>query len=139
MQRKRLATGKVVGAWSYESPNYAGITVGVKNSNGDLQPVIHAESVRCADGLVDRVVILKAELRKLGFVIVEDEETKQEPVKGSIDGILISHSADDVSFWEGFSLSEEDEEAIWSILKKYDTQGCSVRGTRKEVVEEIKK
>ncbi len=137
MQKKRLATGKVVGAWSYESPNYAGITVGVKNSNGDLQPVIHAESVRCADGLVDRVVIHKSELKKLGFLIVEEGETEQRPFKDSIDGILISHGADDVSFWEGFSLSEEDEEAIWSILKKYDTQGCSVSGTRREVVEEV--
>lgn len=54
-----------------------------------------------------------------------------------ISGIIYEHGADDYALWEGFSLSEEDEEAIQSILSKYDTQGYSVRGSRKEIGEEV--
>lgn len=54
-----------------------------------------------------------------------------------IAGILFEHGRDDFGFWEGFELSEEDEIAIWQILQKYDTRGCSVRGTRKEIAREI--
>ena len=54
-----------------------------------------------------------------------------------ISGILFSHDDGDIGLWEGFSLSEEDESAIMGILSKYDTEGCSVRGTRKDIAEEI--
>lgn len=54
-----------------------------------------------------------------------------------IDGILFEHGKDDFGLWEGFDLSEEDENAIWKILQKYDTRGCSVRGTRREIAKEI--
>ena len=58
----------------------------------------------------------------------------------TIIGILMMHKdgeSIDFGLWEGFSLSEDDENAIWGILSKYDTQGCSVRGTRKEIAEEM--
>lgn len=61
----------------------------------------------------------------------KDEETTR------ISGIIFEHGNDDFGLWEGFNLSEEDENAIWNILSKYDTEGCSVRGTRKEIAEEI--
>ena len=54
-----------------------------------------------------------------------------------ISGIIFEHGKDDYGLWEGFVLSEEDEAVIWQILQKYDTEGCSVRGTRKEIAEEI--
>lgn len=54
-----------------------------------------------------------------------------------ISGILFSHDDGDVGLWEGFYLSEEDESAIAGILSKYDTEGCSVRGARKDIAEEI--
>lgn len=54
-----------------------------------------------------------------------------------ISGIIFEHGKDDFGLWEGFVLSEEDENTIWKILSKYDTEGCSVRGTRKEIAEEI--
>ena len=56
-----------------------------------------------------------------------------------ISGIIFEHGKDDYVLWEGFNLSEEDETAIWQILQKYDTEGCSVRGTRKEIAVEISK
>lgn len=50
-----------------------------------------------------------------------------------IAGIIIEHGPDDYGIWEGFCLTEEEENAIWKILEKHDTQGCSVRGTRRDV------
>ena len=60
-----------------------------------------------------------------------------EKDRTKICGIMIEHGANDFGYWEGFNLSEEDEEKIWNILAKYDTEGYSVRGTRKEVLKDI--
>lgn len=54
-----------------------------------------------------------------------------------IVGIVIEHGKDDFGYWEGFNLTEAEENAIWNILNKHDTEGCSLRGTRKEIAEEI--
>lgn len=54
-----------------------------------------------------------------------------------IAGIVIEHGKDDFDYWEGFSLTEAEENAIWDILRKHDTEGCSIRGTRKEIAKEI--
>lgn len=53
-----------------------------------------------------------------------------------IVGIVIEHGKDDFGYWEGFSLTEAEENTIWNILSKHDTEGCSIRGTRKEIIEE---
>ena len=57
--------------------------------------------------------------------------------KNRICAIIFEHGNDDYGIWEGLHLSEEDENAIYEILAKYDTQGCSLRGTRKEVAKEF--
>ena len=62
-------------------------------------------------------------------------QTDDEAVK--IEGILFVHGEDDFGLCEGFCLSEEDENAIQQILSKYDTEGWSVRGTRKQIAEEM--
>ena len=54
-----------------------------------------------------------------------------------ICGILFEHGNDDFGFWQGFCLTEEEENAIWKILSKHDTEGCSIRGTRREIAEEL--
>ncbi len=54
-----------------------------------------------------------------------------------ISGIIIEHGKDDFGYWEGFYLTEEEENAIWDILRKHDTEGYSIRGTQKEIAEEI--
>ena len=54
-----------------------------------------------------------------------------------ISGIIFEHGKDDYGLWEGFNLTEDEENAIWDILRKHDTEGCSIRGTRKEIAEEI--
>jgi hypothetical protein len=64
-----------------------------------------------------------------------EKETENEIT--TISGIIFQHGADDFGLWEGFVLSEEDENAIWKILQKYETEGCSVRGTRKEIAYDL--
>ena len=54
-----------------------------------------------------------------------------------ISGIIFEHGKDDFGLWEGFLLTEEEENQIMEILMRHDTEGCSVRGTRKEIAEEI--
>lgn len=54
-----------------------------------------------------------------------------------IAGIVIEHGDNDFGYLEGFYLTEEEENAIWDILSNHDTEGCSLRGTLKEVAEEI--
>ena len=55
----------------------------------------------------------------------------------NIAGIVIENESDDLGYWEGFYLTEAEENAIWDILSNHDTEGCSIRGTRKEIAEEI--
>lgn len=54
-----------------------------------------------------------------------------------ICGIIFEHGQNDFGLWEGFSLSEEEENAIQQILMKHDTEGCSVRGTKQEIADEL--
>ena len=58
--------------------------------------------------------------------------------KMRIAGIMMEHGNNDFSYWDGFYLTEEEENAIWKILSKHDTEGCSVRGTLEDVIEDIK-
>ena len=46
-----------------------------------------------------------------------------------ISGIIFEHGKDD------YGLDEENQ--IMEILMNHDTEGCSIRGTRKEISEEI--
>jgi len=64
-----------------------------------------------------------------------EKETKTETT--TISGIIFQHGTDDFGLWEGFMLSEEDENTIQTILSKYETEGCSVRGTRKEIADDL--
>lgn len=49
--------------------------------------------------------------------------------KTRITGIIFEHGEDDITLWTDFVLKKEDEIAIQKILRKYETEGCSVRGT----------
>ena len=52
-------------------------------------------------------------------------------------GVLFQHGDDDCALWEGFNLTEAEEEAIWAILSKHDAEGCSVRGTYNQIIVEV--
>ena len=66
---KKLKTGTCIRAWNYEESNYVGQAIGVKNSNGDYNPMVYIESVNCLEGTVDRVIIKKSELENMGFAV----------------------------------------------------------------------
>ena len=54
-----------------------------------------------------------------------------------ISGIIFKHGENDYELWEEFVLSKENSQKIKKILKQYETEGCSVRGTREEIAEEL--
>ena len=54
-----------------------------------------------------------------------------------IDKIIFRHGENDLELWEGFSLTEEEENIISEILMRHDTEGYSVRGTREEIAREL--
>lgn len=65
------------------------------------------------------------------------EELNMDEDKIRISGIIFEHGKDDYGLWEGFNLTEDEENQIMGILMNHDTEGCSIRGTRKEIAEEI--
>ena len=44
-----------------------------------------------------------------------------------IVGIMFEYSDKTVSYWDGFSLTYDDQETIGAVLSKYNTEGYSVR------------
>ena len=56
--------------------------------------------------------------------------------KIKVAGILFQHDNDDYSLWEGFSLTDAEENSIVEILEKHDTEGCSVRGEYNQIIKE---
>ena len=55
-----------------------------------------------------------------------------------ISGIVFEHGDNDYGYWEGFHLTEDEENTIQEILSKHDTEGCSIRGSREDIANEIK-
>ncbi len=47
--------------------------------------------------------------------------------KITISGIIFEHGQDDFGYWEGFSLTEEEENIISEIFARHDTEGWAVR------------
>ncbi len=69
---KKLITGKIIKAMNFEMSNAQGQTLTIRNSNGDDVPIIHVETVNCAQGTVNRIVFKKSEAEQLGFLVVEE-------------------------------------------------------------------
>lgn len=75
-------------------------------------------------------------------VEIETMENKNaQPVeneKVAINGIIMQYGdGNDYSIWTDFTLTAEEEEAIWKILMNHDTEGGSVRGKWNEVLEDV--
>ena len=71
--QKRLKTGTVIKAWNYDEVTTTGQTVAAKNgSTGDFEALIHAESVKCSEGIINRLVIKKSVAKRLGWIVVEE-------------------------------------------------------------------
>lgn len=71
--------------------------------------------------------------------IVPDEmsETLSEESEPKVVGFLIQHGQDDYSYWEGFSLTEEEKNQIEKIFQNHETEGYSVRGNRRDIIVDI--
>lgn len=53
-----------------------------------------------------------------------------------IAGILWQHGDNDYALWQGFNLTEEEEEIIANILFRHDTEGCSVYDAYNQIIVE---
>ena len=51
-------------------------------------------------------------------------------------GVLFQYGEDDYDLWEGFSLTDEEENAIMAILNNHNAEGGSVRGTYNQIIKE---
>jgi len=70
---KKLETGTVIKAWNYDGVTTTGMSVAAKNGNtGGFDALLHVESVKCAEGVVNRLVIKRATVEKLGWTITEE-------------------------------------------------------------------
>lgn len=79
MLNKKLETGTIVKAWPYEEGNTVGITVGSEKKTLDgPAALLHVESVRCAEGTVNRIVIKNDTIKKQGWLVLEDQKGKTE-------------------------------------------------------------
>lgn len=70
---KRLETGTIIRTWNYEQGSTTGQTVAAKNKmTNDYDALIHIESVKDGNKLINRIVIKVADAKRLGWVIVEE-------------------------------------------------------------------
>ena len=71
--KRFFRTGTVIKAWNYDEVTTTGQTIAVKNgSTGDYEALVHVEGVKCAEGIVNRIVIKKTTAKKLGWIVVEE-------------------------------------------------------------------
>ena len=71
--QKKLKTGTVIKAWNYDEVTTTGQTVAAKNGfTGDFESLIYAESVKCSDGIINRLVIKRSVAQRLGWIVVEE-------------------------------------------------------------------
>ena len=70
---KKLETGTIIRTWNFDEVTTSGQTISVKNkSSGGYNPLIHIESVKCAEGIKDRIVIKKSVIKEFGFIVIEE-------------------------------------------------------------------
>ena len=55
-----------------------------------------------------------------------------------IKTIIFQNGNDDYELCSDFKLTEDEERKIMEILSNHETEGCSVRGTKKDIIKETK-
>jgi len=58
-------------------------------------------------------------------------------MKNTISSIIYKHGDDDYSIWIP-DFSSEEMERITDLLEEYTNEGCSVRVSKKDLIEELK-
>ena len=70
---KKLSTGKILTAWNYDVGDREGQAIGVRNGKtGGANILLLIESVCCAEGKKNRIIIKKSVAEKHGFLIIEE-------------------------------------------------------------------
>lgn len=116
--------------------------------------------IRLGQNSLSQILVLYVEAKRIGILpkaaikeimvscvsveqalseIVPDEmsETLSEESEPKVVGFLIQHGHDDYSYWNGFSLTEEEKKQIQEIICRHDTEGYSIRGSKKEILKDI--
>lgn len=65
-------------------------------------------------------------------------EISMGKMESKIVGIINQFGENDFSYWTGFCLNDEEQKQIEEILHRHDTEGCSIRGTKSDISNEIK-
>ena len=74
MLKIKLKTDSVIEACNYILENYVGISIRVYDRKAcNSKAIVLVESVDCADGAVNRIVINKKKAEKYGFRIIIEE------------------------------------------------------------------
>lgn len=113
------------------------IAIGAKVTDGMLvDALVYLRETEFGPELVLNEDILS----KIGGRLVVERFNEEEEIPRAdlrLAGVMFEHGKDDFGFWEGFALSDAEENIVYQILVKHDTEGCSVRGTKKEILEDM--
>lgn len=55
-----------------------------------------------------------------------------------IEGIVFKHGDDDYSFWMTDISKDENEKFVQTLFAAFEDNGCSVRGTKKDILDTIR-
>lgn len=55
-----------------------------------------------------------------------------------IEGIVFRYGDDDYSFWMPGISKEENEKFVQTLFSAFEDNGCSVRGTKKDILDTIR-
>lgn len=74
-----------------------------------------------------------------GFIDYEEINNQKSCCDDAVEiiGVMFAHNDGTVGYWEGFHLTEEEQNIIQEILSKHDTEGVSIIGVREEITKEI--
>lgn len=89
-------------------------------------------------GLPDKVNALDLNINLSQYDTNEELEISMGKMESKIVGIINQFGENDFSYWTGFCLNDEEQKQIEEILHRHDTEGCSIRGTRSDISNEIK-
>lgn len=64
----------------------------------------------------------------------EEKTMSKNPI---IEGIVFKHG-DDYSFWMPDISKEENEKFVQTLFAAFEDNGCSVRGTKKDILDTIR-
>lgn len=111
--KKKLQTGNIIEAWTFDTGIYKGISVGAFDKMcGNSKSMVSVESVDSADGVINRIVINKAKAEKYGFRIIIDETEENRK-----DNYELSKKVFDC-LSDGYDDEEQREDTIDALAKE---------------------